>query len=120
MGASLGVSSVILVFPLQYDCGLALYFSSSHPGPSVSALFCLDECISFLSSPDRPLSVFERPLRMQQNPVVGVATPRESRPHLSLFCLETRRYVVALTGAGASAESGIPTFRDPADGLWKK
>ncbi|PFH35069.1 histone deacetylase SIR2 [Besnoitia besnoiti] len=30
------------------------------------------------------------------------------------------KYVVALTGAGASAESGIPTFRDPSDGLWKK
>ncbi|EPR62320.1 histone deacetylase SIR2 [Toxoplasma gondii RUB] len=30
------------------------------------------------------------------------------------------KYVVALTGAGVSAESGIPTFRDPSDGLWKK
>jgi len=30
------------------------------------------------------------------------------------------KYVVALTGAGVSAESGIPTFRDPGDGLWKK
>jgi len=30
------------------------------------------------------------------------------------------RYLVALTGAGVSAESGIPTFRDPGDGLWKK
>jgi len=29
-------------------------------------------------------------------------------------------YLVALTGAGVSAESGIPTFRDPRDGLWKK
>lgn len=27
---------------------------------------------------------------------------------------------VCLTGAGISAESGIPTFRDPADGLWKR
>ncbi|CBZ54167.1 putative NAD-dependent deacetylase [Neospora caninum Liverpool] len=30
------------------------------------------------------------------------------------------KYVVALTGAGVSAESGIPTFRDPSDGLWTK
>ena len=29
-----------------------------------------------------------------------------------------RRRVVVLTGAGVSAESGIPTFRD-ANGLWK-
>lgn len=28
--------------------------------------------------------------------------------------------VVVLTGAGASAESGIPTFRDPQTGLWAK
>ena len=26
--------------------------------------------------------------------------------------------VCVLTGAGVSKESGIPTFRDPADGLW--
>eukprot|EP00921_Rhytidocystis_pertsovi_P016853 GHVQ01026530.1.p1 GENE.GHVQ01026530.1~~GHVQ01026530.1.p1 ORF type:complete len:264 (-),score=15.03 GHVQ01026530.1:1050-1841(-) len=30
------------------------------------------------------------------------------------------RFVVALTGAGVSADSGIPTFRDPQDGLWQK
>ena len=28
--------------------------------------------------------------------------------------------VVVLTGAGVSAESGIPTFRDAIEGLWKK
>lgn len=28
--------------------------------------------------------------------------------------------VVVLSGAGLSAESGIPTFRDPRDGLWRK
>jgi NAD-dependent deacetylase len=28
--------------------------------------------------------------------------------------------IVALTGAGVSAESGIPTFRDPQEGLWAK
>src|SRR5512136_1369552 len=28
--------------------------------------------------------------------------------------------IVVLTGAGVSAESGIPTFRDPQEGLWSK
>lgn len=28
--------------------------------------------------------------------------------------------VVCLTGAGVSAESGVPTFRDPGDGLWSR
>lgn len=34
--------------------------------------------------------------------------------------LRSAKYVVALTGAGVSAESGIPTFRDPSDGLWRR
>ncbi|XP_026193229.1 NAD-dependent protein deacylase Sir2A [Cyclospora cayetanensis] len=34
--------------------------------------------------------------------------------------LRNAKYVVALTGAGVSAESGIPTFRDPSDGLWRR
>lgn len=34
--------------------------------------------------------------------------------------LRAAKYVVALTGAGVSAESGIPTFRDPSDGLWRR
>jgi NAD-dependent deacetylase len=29
------------------------------------------------------------------------------------------RGVVILTGAGVSADSGVPTFRDPVEGLWK-
>ena len=37
-----------------------------------------------------------------------------------LICrLAGARQAAALTGAGVSAESGIPTFRDP-DGLWEK
>ena len=32
--------------------------------------------------------------------------------------LEQSDYVVALTGAGVSTESGIPDFRSPVDGLW--
>src|SRR5213080_4785400 len=34
-------------------------------------------------------------------------------------CVSRARYVVALTGAGLSVESGIPTFRGPG-GLWTK
>ena len=34
--------------------------------------------------------------------------------------LATARHVVALTGAGVSAESGVPTFRDAQTGLWER
>jgi len=34
--------------------------------------------------------------------------------------LQAARAVVVLTGAGVSAESGIPTFRDAREGLWAK
>ncbi|WP_043099291.1 Sir2 family NAD-dependent protein deacetylase, partial [Pseudomonas aeruginosa] len=30
------------------------------------------------------------------------------------------RRLVVFTGAGVSAESGIPTFRDALDGLWAR
>ena len=33
-------------------------------------------------------------------------------------CLRTAKSCVVLTGAGISAESGIPTFRDPKNGIW--
>lgn len=32
----------------------------------------------------------------------------------------TARHIVVLTGAGVSAESGVPTFRDALTGLWEK
>lgn len=35
-------------------------------------------------------------------------------------CLRGARNVVAFTGAGISAESGIPTFRDAIKGLWAR
>jgi NAD-dependent deacetylase len=34
--------------------------------------------------------------------------------------LKRARHVVALTGSGISAESGVPTFRDAQTGLWTK
>lgn len=33
-------------------------------------------------------------------------------------CLRTANSCVVLTGAGISAESGVPTFRDPKNGIW--
>jgi len=35
-----------------------------------------------------------------------------------LDCVRKARHVVVFTGAGVSAESGIPTFRDAQTGLW--
>ncbi|KAF8820814.1 histone deacetylase SIR2 [Cardiosporidium cionae] len=34
--------------------------------------------------------------------------------------LAKANYAIALTGAGISAESGIPTFRNPSDGIWER
>lgn len=34
--------------------------------------------------------------------------------------LRAARRVVVLTGAGVSAESGLPTFRQPQTGLWAR
>lgn len=44
--------------------------------------------------------------------------PRFSAPLLA--ALRAARRVVALTGAGVSAESGVPTFRDALTGLWAR
>jgi NAD-dependent deacetylase len=35
------------------------------------------------------------------------------------LCIDDQTYLLVLTGAGVSAESGVPTFRDN-DGLWEK
>lgn len=37
-----------------------------------------------------------------------------------LAALGQSRHIVVFTGAGVSAESGIPTFRDALDGLWTR
>jgi len=39
-------------------------------------------------------------------------------PDALLAALRDARHVCVLTGAGVSAESGVPTFRDAQDGLW--
>src|SRR6266446_10791956 len=41
-------------------------------------------------------------------------------PSSLLSALREARRVVALTGSGISAESGVPTFRDAQTGLWSK
>jgi NAD-dependent deacetylase len=41
-------------------------------------------------------------------------------PDSLVNALQAARAVVVLTGAGVSAESGIPTFRDAMEGLWAK
>jgi len=41
-------------------------------------------------------------------------------PSSLLSALRSARHVVVSTGAGVSAESGIPTFRDALTGLWER
>lgn len=41
-------------------------------------------------------------------------------PQQLITALRAARHVVVLTGAGVSAESGIPTFRDAMTGLWER
>jgi NAD-dependent deacetylase len=41
-------------------------------------------------------------------------------PEALLYALRNARTIAALTGAGISAESGVPTFRDAQAGLWAK
>ena len=39
-------------------------------------------------------------------------------PEALVAALRDARHVCILTGAGVSAESGVPTFREAQDGLW--
>ncbi len=48
--------------------------------------------------------------------IAGVATI----PETLVAALRAARHVAALTGAGISAESGIPTFREAQTGLWAR
>ena len=41
-------------------------------------------------------------------------------PNAAIAALRDAQHVCALTGAGISAESGVPTFRDAQSGLWEK
>jgi NAD-dependent deacetylase len=48
-----------------------------------------------------------------------MTAPLDFSPHL-LEKLRAARHVAVLTGAGISAESGVPTFRDAQTGLWAR
>src|SRR5206468_12028073 len=52
---------------------------------------------------------------LKRGRIKGMTVP----PQL-IECLKTATRVVVLTGAGVSAESGVPTFRDAQTGLWSK
>ncbi|MDH3374037.1 MAG: NAD-dependent deacylase, partial [Gammaproteobacteria bacterium] len=41
-------------------------------------------------------------------------------PGAAVAAVRDARHVCVLTGAGVSAESGVPTFRDAQSGLWEK
>jgi NAD-dependent deacetylase len=45
---------------------------------------------------------------------------RAALPQALVDALRTARSIAVLTGAGVSAESGVPTFRDALTGLWAK
>src|SRR3954452_21608135 len=47
-------------------------------------------------------------------------TSSQAVPPELVETLRTAQRVTVLTGAGISAESGLPTFRDPMTGLWEK
>lgn len=50
--------------------------------------------------------------------MTGPAVPLPPEARAFAERLRTARHVAALTGAGVSAESGIPTFREALTGLW--
>ena len=47
-------------------------------------------------------------------------TARCDIPDALIAALRDARHVCLMTGAGASAESGVPTFREAQDGLWAR
>ncbi|MDH3621322.1 MAG: NAD-dependent deacylase [Gammaproteobacteria bacterium] len=47
-------------------------------------------------------------------------THQSDIPDALIAALRDARHVCVLTGAGVSAESGVPTFREAQDGLWSK
>ena len=47
-------------------------------------------------------------------------TANSDIPDALVAAFRDARHVCILTGAGVSAESGVPTFREAQDGLWAK
>jgi NAD-dependent deacetylase len=53
-------------------------------------------------------------------PMNAITPTNEPMPPTLVARLRAARAIAALTGAGVSAESGVPTFRDAQTGLWSK
>jgi hypothetical protein len=60
-------------------------------------------------------SGFHQQSKIIMNPSATIAIPKEL-----VVALQQAKDVVVFTGAGVSAESGIPTFRDALTGLWER
>jgi NAD-dependent deacetylase len=58
-------------------------------------------------------------VRGQPHATISLGPGLEIPPGL-ISSLRSARHIVAFTGAGISAESGVPTFRDAQTGLWAK
>src|SRR5512134_2823955 len=70
-------------------------------------------------SPRRGTGSAPRPRGRGSGATAGDAvTAPPAFPMAVLAALREARHVAVLTGAGISAESGIPTFRDALTGLW--
>lgn len=55
------------------------------------------------------------------NKLMGNCAPKPIKlPDALLTALRHAQHICVLTGAGVSAESGVPTFRDAQSGLWAK
>src|SRR5687768_9569814 len=75
--------------------------------------------ISQVARMDRPAVYPQPPARMSQEIGGRVGERRVTlRGLMDSITLDDDTWLLVLTGAGVSAESGIPTFRD-ANGLWE-
>lgn len=78
------------------------------------------------TSPFRPRTADPTRARLVSLPAPTNAVPAEISPDLdaaltaAATMLRSSEVVTILTGAGVSAESGIPTFRDALTGLWSQ
>ena len=57
---------------------------------------------------------------MNQTATLGANPAPITIPDALIDTLRVARSMVFFTGAGASSESGIPTFRDALTGLWER
>jgi len=76
--------------------------------------------VRVLSSPGRRAPAARRADLIVNDDRIDPADARVPIPPALAAALATANRVVALTGAGVSAESGVPTFRDALTGLWSR